>query len=89
MIKTIHNIDDVKAFADYLVNVEKVNFHPDDDFKDYINYKTKEATYTEKDAQERNRLMDECFKICEKEGVDIYEIMGDSLSKFVEKSCAN
>ena len=40
----ITTIQDVKDFADYLVNVEHVNFNPDEDFRSYINYKTNTPT---------------------------------------------
>jgi hypothetical protein len=30
--------------------------------------------YTHKQAAERNRLLDQAFDVCEKEGADIYEL---------------
>lgn len=74
MLKQIKSTKDVVAFAKQLVK-EGVNFHPDDDFKDYINLETKEPTFTNEEAELRNELMDQCFKVCENEGTDIYSVM--------------
>jgi hypothetical protein len=57
----ITNSNNVKDFFKYLVNVEKVNFHPDDDFDDYINFETKKKTFTKKQAENLNRYMEDCF----------------------------
>lgn len=70
MIQEINTIEDVKTFARDLVK-EGINFRPDDDFNDY----TGEDTFSKEDADFRNKLMDDCFDIYEKEGVCIYEIM--------------
>ena len=75
MIRQIKSIDDVKAFAKHLVQVENLSFHPDDDFNDYINLETQKASYSEEDARLRNKLMKDCFIVCEKNNVEIYEIL--------------
>jgi hypothetical protein len=75
MNQSINSIEDVKAFAEHLVRVEKLSFHPDDDFKDYVKLNNQEAFYSEEEANLRNKLMNECFEVCEKEGVEIYELM--------------
>jgi hypothetical protein len=72
----ITNISDVEQFANYLVNKEHVNLHPDDDFKSYICAETNEPAYSDAEAEKRNQLMEQCFDVCEREGVDIYEVMG-------------
>jgi hypothetical protein len=74
MITKIETSGDVKAFAKQLI-AEGVSFHPDDDFNDYVIFKTGKRCYTKKQAEVRNKLMDECFAVCEKEGTDIYAIM--------------
>jgi len=80
MITSITNLDDVKLFARLLVK-EGSNFHPDDDFLEYENYKTKLPYYTNEVAVLRNKLMDQCFAVCEEFGVDIYSTMGDEFLK--------
>ncbi len=46
----ITTIEDVKAFAKYLTNDLHLNFHPDDDFSFYVNYETKEPTFSPEEA---------------------------------------
>ena len=88
MFKKIKNLKDVTAFAKQLIK-EEVNFHPDEDFKNYINLETKKPTYSKKDADFRNELMRQCFEVCEKDGADIYDIMSEvalketGLGKFI------
>ena len=50
----------------------EINFHPDDDFKDYVSYETGERTMNDEQAELYNRLMDEAFEVCE--GDQVYEI---------------
>lgn len=72
MLNKIENIDQVKTFFTYLVEVDNLSFHPDDDFNDY-----------DLQAPELidlyNRLMDESHNVCEENGVDIYEIAIDCI----------
>ncbi len=74
MITQIKTIDDVKSFAKQII-AEGVSFHPDDDFKDYMSIKENKSCYSKHDADFRNALMKKCFKICEKDGIDTYELM--------------
>ena len=59
----IKNPNDVKEFFKYLVNVEKVNFHPDDDFDDYIDFKTKKKLFSKKEAQNLDQYMEDSFLV--------------------------
>ncbi len=77
--KNITTIQDVKDFANYLVNIEHLNFNSDEDFRNYTSYETHKTTYSEAEAVKRNNLMEQCFNVCESEGVDIYEVMGKYL----------
>ena len=74
MITKIQTSEDVKAFAKQLIS-EGLSFHPDDDFNDYVNLKEEKPCYSKQEADFRNELMSECFEFCEKEGVDIYDLM--------------
>jgi hypothetical protein len=76
MIKVIKTIENVLTFANQLRS-EGCAFHPDDDFNDYIEIKTDAKYYTEKQADLRNKLMDQCFDVCDSVGVDIYHTMRD------------
>lgn len=81
MIQEIKSIEDVKTFFRQLL-AEDLNFHPDTPFEDYITSETKVDTYTTKEAEIRNRLLEECFDTCEKEKVDIYEIAMEIFQPF-------
>ena len=70
----ITTVADVKAFFHHLVDERKVNFHPDDDFADYISVKEGTPTFTKEEVAVYNRLMEESFDVCEAAGVDIYEL---------------
>ncbi len=74
----IKSIDDVRQFAKELI-AEGLNFHPDDDFNDYVNIESNQPTYNEEEADIRNILMNKCFKVCEENEIDIYEVMMDEL----------
>ena len=71
----IETIQDVKDFAEYIKVVEDAVISPDDSFSEYANYKTLEPTYTKDEAESRDKLMEQCFSVCECEGVDIYELL--------------
>lgn len=74
MLSQIKSVADVEQFAKLLIE-EGSNFHPDDDFKDFVNNKTGEPTYTSEEAELRNSLMEQCFEVCEKEEQDVYGVM--------------
>ena len=74
MLTQVLTINDVKAFAKQII-AENVSFHPDDDFNDYVNFKENTPYYSKQEADIRNDLMSMCFEVCEKEGVDIYDLM--------------
>lgn len=78
MIRKIKSTKDVITFAEQLVK-EDVNFHCDDDFNDYVNFRTNRKTYTRQKADFRNKLMEQCFQVCEKNGTDVYEVMNEVL----------
>lgn len=85
----ITNIDEVKAFASYLVNNLGVNLHPDNDFAEYVCYETGERTFTEEEAAVGNRLMDECFEVCANSKIGIYELLLPILQNYVSKGGCN
>lgn len=78
----IRSVEDIKGLFHHLLEDRKLSYHPDDDFKDYVNFKTGERTFTDEEAGLYNRLMEEAFEVCEMAGVDIY---GIGLDEFIEK----
>lgn len=82
----IRSVEDVEAFFHYLVYERKVNLHPDDDFNEFVNYEENKVSFTSDEASVFNRLMRECFDVCEKENADIYEIGYDVLQRFLKQN---
>ena len=70
----ILSVDDVRMFFHHLVEERKVNFHPDDDFANYVSLKDHTPTFSDEEVVIYNRLMDESFDVCDKSNTDIYEI---------------
>ena len=70
----ITTVKDVETFFHHIVFERKVNFNPDDMFEDYVSCEGGINTFTIEECAIYNRLMDENFAVCKKEGVDIYEI---------------
>ena len=84
----INNVDDVRKFFHYIVEERNVNFNPDDMFRDYMLADGSNA-FTPEECEIYNRLVEEAFKICDKENVDIYEIALDILKKELGLSATN
>lgn len=80
----VNSIEDVQVFFHYLVYERHVNFHPDEDFKNYICYEDKTPTFSPDEVDIFNRLMDESFDVCSKENTDIYQIGCDELFSVYE-----
>ncbi len=73
MITEIKTLNDVSAFIVQLV-AEGLNYHPDEDFNNYINIETHEPSYTKEEAQIRNDLNMQCFEVCGRNKADIYNV---------------
>mgnify|MGYP007069914219 FL=1 len=72
----ITTAEEVRDFFSHIVNDLGINFHPDDDFKNYVSYTTGERTMDDAQAELYNRLMDEAFEVC---GEEVYEIGSELL----------
>lgn len=70
----IKSVKDIEIFFHHLVFDRKVNFHPDDMFENYVSCEGGINTFSLEECAIYNRLMDECFAVCNKDGVDIYAI---------------
>ncbi len=57
----IKTTKDIKQFIDYLYN-QNINFHWDDDFRDYVNYKNNRA-FSLKKANKLNTLLEQSLKL--------------------------
>lgn len=70
----ILSVKDVETFFHHIVFERKVNFHPDDMFENYVSCEGGINTFSLEECAIYNRLMDECFAVCNKDGEDIYAI---------------
>lgn len=77
----IQNMEDVITFFHHLVYELNLNFHPDDDFKDYVLYNSNLPMFSNHEIIVYNRLMNQCFEICQASDQDIYEIGCEQLLK--------
>ncbi len=84
----INSVKDVEVFFRYLVVERKVNFHPDDDFANYVSLKDHTPTFSDEEVAIYNRLMDESFEVCKKASVDIYGIGMDEFQQLFEDKAA-
>lgn len=75
----IECLNDVKAFFHHVVFERKVNFHPDNNFADYINKDTHKPLFSQSEVSVYNRLLGEAFSVCQDNGTDIYELGCDEL----------
>ena len=63
----IKKLSDVRDFFKYLHNVEKISFHPDDQFEGNMS-----DNFTKEQAINLDNYMSDCFNVCEKENVEVY-----------------
>ncbi|MDO3643490.1 hypothetical protein [Mucilaginibacter sp. L3T2-6] len=80
MIQEIHNLEDVTTFFHDLIE-EGVNAHPDELFENYVSMETGEPVFTAEQAAHRDLLMETSFNLCEKAGIDIYDMMQEIFLK--------
>ena len=73
VLSNINSVEDVKEFFHYLTFECNVNFHPDEDFANYISFENKTPTFTD-EVMLFNRLMDDSFDVFKKNETDIYKI---------------
>ncbi|HCY77672.1 MAG TPA: hypothetical protein DHV28_17305 [Ignavibacteriales bacterium] len=72
--KSINSDLDVWLFFNYLHVVEGLLFHPEEDFSFYTNPNTDMPSYTPKEAEKRNALMEQCFSVCAALGNNIFSV---------------
>ena len=80
----ITSTDEVLGFARFLVFDLNLCFHPDDPFDQYIDTDTHIRSFSDAEAAIGNRLMDECFAVCERENISIYSEMGKAMDEYNE-----
>ena len=73
--RPIGDLTEVVLFAAYLYFDLKVNFHPHDDFAQYVNATNHKPTFSLNRAERLNQRMRECCEVCEKCNVDVCDVM--------------
>lgn len=79
----IESVENVVKFFQHLAYEKKLSFHPDDDFKEYVYYTDQRPFFTDEEVPIYNKLMDQCFDVCQKNNADIYGIGLDVLRGFM------
>lgn len=74
----ITNVGEVFEFFHALVFKLGVNFHPDGNFDDYIDYDTNDPYFTPAEARALDKQMSTAFNVCGGASVDIYRIALDA-----------
>lgn len=77
----IASVKEAREFMKHLVNDLHLSFHPDDDFNDYKDERTKERLFNDEEAQIYNALMAEAFRACENADADIYDLGWEVIEK--------
>lgn len=80
---TIKTTADVKEFFRQLVVDEKLNFHPDDSFTEYV--RDDVVIYSDEHARALNAQMDKAFKACHRDGSNIYALELDVMRDNAER----
>ena len=88
----VMNIDEVKAFIEYIIVDCGVNWHPDDDASVYIDLETGEPSFTLEQAEIVNRMTGECFDVAEAADMDrggdwVYDYAFDILYDLLHCDC--
>lgn len=74
--------EDVAKFFFWLVFEKDINIHPDDPLNQCVNLETKDLTFTGISGLYYESKRQECLEVCEKYGVDIYQIATRVLNLF-------
>ena len=71
MLHEITNMEDVKAFIEQIAS-EIEDFHPLEDFCNYVYPDSYFRRYTDEEAEIRNKRLDKCFDVCAKHTDDFF-----------------
>ena len=74
MIMQVKTLDDVAEFTKKIIS-EGVAVHPDDNFSEIISVEKQKSSYTSTEAELRNLLMKQCFEVCSRNNISIYDFM--------------
>ena len=78
-VKHITSVEDVRQFANYLGNGLKLRFDPGASFDKYLDEYTYKPRFSKEEIKTGNRLMKECYDVCDVNDKNIYEIMAEAV----------
>lgn len=78
-VKAIHSERDARRFFKHLLVKERLNFHPDNNFADYVE-DSGETTYTREERRLRQSLMGQCRTLL---GDRIYEVALEQMQRVI------
>ena len=70
-IMDIMDLQDVETFLEQIAH-EIDNFHPKEDFRNYVYPHSYTRRYSEEEAEIRNKLRDRCYDVCARYSPDTY-----------------
>ena len=73
---TIDSEETVKQFFKDVHELYPFEWHPDDDFHEYMKEDQKTRVFTDEEAAYLNKVMIKCFDYCDDNDIDIYELAG-------------
>lgn len=76
--REISSADDVRRFFRWLLRYQGLNFHPDTDFNNYVQYRTGRRIYGPREAFRLNKLMEQAFNAVP----DVYQIAVEESERF-------
>ena len=80
----IATVEEAKVFFHHVVFDLDINFHPDDDFRTYVNCESGKRVMDDDQADLYNRLMDEAFDVFDDEDAvyeTAYNILNEKLKQ--------
>ena len=83
-VSKIVNLIDVVNFFKHLIYEKNLFFHPDDDFNDFVQNKNCVPSINSDEAGIYNHLMEQCFAVCEEQGIEIYSIGLASMRRHIK-----
>ena len=79
----VDTVADIKYFFTYLLEVKGLNFHPDEDFSNYISVKNDKPTFSKSEIDYYNSLMGRAFEICQSNNTDICDLALGCLKSYI------
>lgn len=84
MLHEITTLKDVETFIEQIAE-EIDDFHPLNDFANYVYPMTHMRRYTDDEAEERNKRLDRCFDVCAAHNPDFFTCLLELSEQVMER----